>query len=139
EPHRLVVDFHGIQNAISFKEKQIGTAGVERVRTSFFSDKKRKATRIVFDLSKDVPYRVIEDGGGIVRIVFGDTVRAPLNQTAGPVMVPEPVSYPVSSPNSPALKLASLLPTPETLAPSQSGLPEPPAVPRAAEPASVPA
>src|SRR5436190_15619680 len=45
-PHRLVVDFHGIHNTISFKEKRIGAAGVERVRTSFFSDPSRKATRI---------------------------------------------------------------------------------------------
>src|SRR2546428_12520305 len=43
-PHRLVVDFHGIQNTISFKEKQIDAGGVERVRTSLFSDKNRKAT-----------------------------------------------------------------------------------------------
>src|SRR5438552_13248670 len=86
EPHRLVVDFHGIQNTISFKEKQIGAAGVERVRTSFFSDKTRKATRIVFDLSKDAPYRFIDDGGGIVRIMFGDTARAPENLTASLVM-----------------------------------------------------
>src|SRR5438552_2119972 len=90
EPHRLVVDFLGIQNTISFKEKKIDAAGVERVRTSLFSDKKRHATRIVFDLTRDVPYRVIEDGGGVVRIVFGETVRAPLNLTAGPVMIPEP-------------------------------------------------
>src|SRR5437868_36765 len=48
EPRRLVVDFHGIQNTISFKEKRIDAAGVERVRTSLFSDKNREATRIVF-------------------------------------------------------------------------------------------
>src|SRR6266480_2403209 len=41
-PHRLVVDFHGIQNTIGFKEKQIDAGGVERVRTSLFSDKNRK-------------------------------------------------------------------------------------------------
>src|SRR5437879_13398377 len=39
-PHRLVVDFHGVQNTISFKEKKIDTAGLERIRTSFFSDKR---------------------------------------------------------------------------------------------------
>jgi type IV pilus assembly protein PilQ len=117
-PHRLVIDFHGIQNAIHFKEKTIGTAGVERVRTSLFSDKTRKATRIVFDLSKDVPYRVIDDGAGIVRIVFGETARAPQNQTAGPAIVPEAKS--VSGAASPALKLASLLPTAETVAAAQS-------------------
>ena len=52
-PHRLVVDFHGIQNTISFKEKKIEAAGLASVRTSFFSDKTRKATRIVFDLAQD--------------------------------------------------------------------------------------
>src|SRR5262249_57084133 len=87
----------------------------ERVRTSYFSSRSRRATRIVFDLSKDVPYRVIEDGGGIIRIVFGDTARAPQNQTAGPVMVPEPRAHSVSNPTSPALKLASVLVVPEPL------------------------
>ncbi|HLH30244.1 MAG TPA: AMIN domain-containing protein, partial [Terriglobia bacterium] len=61
-PHRLVIDFRGIQNSIKFKEKQIDAAGVQRVRTSLFSDKTRKATRIVFDLKTDVRYRVIDDG-----------------------------------------------------------------------------
>src|SRR5262252_3845460 len=81
EPHRLVVDFHGIKNTISFKEKRIATAGVERVRTSYFSDTNRTVTRIVFDFSRDVPYRVINDGDGTIRIVFGNTARAPENQT----------------------------------------------------------
>jgi type IV pilus assembly protein PilQ len=116
-PHRLVIDFHGVQNAIRFREKQIGAAGVERVRTSLFSDKTRTATRIVFDLKKDAPYRVIDDGGGMVRIVFGSTARAPQNQTAGLVMVPEPASYPIAVTVSPALKLASVLTVPEPVSP----------------------
>ena len=87
DPRRLVVDFHGIQNAVTFKEKRIDSEGVERVRASFFSDQTRSATRIVFDLAKDVRYRIIDDGGGIVRVVFGETARAPRNQTAGPVIV----------------------------------------------------
>ena len=102
-PHRLVVDFRGIHNTISFREKKIGAAGVERVRTSFFSDKTRTATRIVFDLYKDVPYRVIDDGHGIVRIVFGDTARAPENQTAGPAIVAEPRTESVPGSASPSL------------------------------------
>src|SRR5215471_20404990 len=119
QPHRLVVDFHGIQNTIRFKERHIGAAGVERVRTSFYSDGARQATRIVFDLSKDVPFRVIDEAGA-VRIVFGSTARAPQNQTAGPVVVPEPASFSVSASASPALKLASLLPEPEPTVPVQS-------------------
>jgi type IV pilus assembly protein PilQ len=105
EPHRLVVDFHGMHNTISFKEKQINAAGVERVRTSLFSDRNRKATRIVFDLKRDVPYRVIEDGEGVVRIVFGRTAKAPANQTAGPAIVP--VS--LVRPRIPALPVESAL------------------------------
>jgi type IV pilus assembly protein PilQ len=98
-----------------------------------FSDKNRKATRIVFDLSRDVPFRVIEDGDGVVRILFGDTVRAPQNQTAGPVIAPAFPTSSIALPASPEFKLAALLPT-EPLA-----LPEPlpPAVPVAFPQANV--
>jgi len=122
-PHRLVVDFIGVRNTISFKEKEIGAAGVARVRASYFSNSKRKATRIVFDLSKTVPFRVIEDGGGIFRIVFGETARAPQNLTAGPVVTTEPVTYAAAGPASPGSKLASLLPSIRTV-PAQ-GQPKP--------------
>ena len=87
-PRRLVVDFHGIQNTISFKEKKIDAAGVRRVRTSFFSDETRKATRIVFDLAANADYRFINDGGGNLRILFGQEAQAPLNQVAGPPVAP---------------------------------------------------
>jgi type IV pilus assembly protein PilQ len=133
-PHRLVVDFHGIQNTIGFKEKLIESAGVERIRTSFFSDDKRKATRIVFDLSDGVPYRVLEDGGGVVRLVFGNSVRAPLNQTAGPVFVPEPVAASMASPNLPPVRLTAEMLKPEALLP----LPQAPPVVVAVSPAPVP-
>src|SRR5215470_1938293 len=88
QPHRLVVDFHGIQNTISFKEKKIDAAGLQRVRTSFFSDKNRQATRIVFDLAQDAVYRLVDDGSGNVRIMFGPQAHAPLNQVAGPPVAP---------------------------------------------------
>ncbi|MBI2149094.1 MAG: type IV pilus secretin PilQ [Acidobacteria bacterium] len=118
-PHRLVVDFHGIQNGIGFKEKQVDNAVVARVRTSFFSDKRRKATRIVFDLADNAPYRVLEDGGGIVRVVFGATVRAPQNQMAGPALVPEPspASYSLPGLSLPAVRLSTVLLAPEATLP----------------------
>jgi type IV pilus assembly protein PilQ len=71
-PRRLVVDFHGLKNTIGFAEKNVRVAGVERIRTSYFSTPDRAATRIVFDLDKGVNYRVIDEGSGIVRVVFGD-------------------------------------------------------------------
>ena len=105
-----MVDFHGIQNGIGFKEKPIEAAGVERVRTSYFSDKSRNATRIVFDILEQVSYQVVDDGNG-VRVVFAGPVsekpaspalpnrllepvispleRAPVTLTAGPPMVVE--------------------------------------------------
>ncbi len=96
-PHRLVVDFHGIHNNIGFREKRIASSGVERVRTSYFESKKRNATRIVFDLAENAPYRVLDDGEGVVRVMFGDTARAPLNLSAGPPVVPEPVTPSVTT------------------------------------------
>src|SRR6266571_492741 len=117
QPHRLVVDFRGIQNTISFKEKKLDAAGVERVRTSLFSDQNREATRIVFDLTEGAPFRFIGDGGGITRIVFGETARAPQNQTAGPVLVPKPSAFSISTSGSPPTKLASVLWLPEPIAP----------------------
>src|SRR5439155_10045503 len=88
KPHRHVVEFHGIQNTNSFKEKKIDAAGVRRVRASFFSDETRKATRIVFDLAANADYRFINDGGGNLRILFGQEAHAPLNQVAGPPVAP---------------------------------------------------
>lgn len=102
-PHRLVVDFHGIQNNIGFREKPIASAGVERIRTSFFDSKNRKATRIVFDLAEKASYRVLDDGGGVVRVIFGDTARAPLNLTAGPPVIAEPAESSVT--NFPIVRL----------------------------------
>ena len=69
-PHRLVVDFHGLRNGIAFAQKNIAAAGVTRVRTSYFTAPDRSATRIVFDMDNTVNYRVIDDGEGVVRVVF---------------------------------------------------------------------
>src|SRR5262245_47660782 len=112
QPRRLVLDFIGIQNTIKFREKKIDAAGVERVRTSLFSDKNRTATRIVFDLSKNVSYRVIDDGGGIVRVVFGDAPPAPQNQIAGPVAS--------ALPAKPAALASSAAAAPAPVSPTES-------------------
>src|SRR5688572_16763146 len=50
-PRRLVVDFHGLKNGVGFTQKNVQIAGLERIRTSYFSTEERKATRIVFDLA----------------------------------------------------------------------------------------
>jgi type IV pilus assembly protein PilQ len=103
-PHRLVLDFHGIQNDVGFREKQIANGGVRRIRTALFESKERKATRIVFDLNDDALYRVLDDGAGTIRVVFGQTARAPLNLTAGPPVVPTPILASIGS-SRPSVKL----------------------------------
>src|SRR5215831_423923 len=70
-PRRLVVDFHDLQNGVAFKEKQVSAAGVERVRTGVFQDKDRNVTRIVFELTSDAQYQVVDDKSEMVRVVFG--------------------------------------------------------------------
>jgi type IV pilus assembly protein PilQ len=99
KPRRLVVDFHGIQNGIGFKEKSIEAAGVERVRTSYFSDKNRNATRIVFDILENVSYQVVNDGEGIVRVVFDGAAPQKLEKPAPPSpSLPHRLLEPVISP-----------------------------------------
>jgi type IV pilus assembly protein PilQ len=124
-PRRLVVDFHDLQNEVSFKEKQVSAAGVERVRTGLFQDKDRNVTRIVFELTSDAQYQIVDDKSEMVRVVFGHPTaivspagpvhaeptarvapaaavveaQAPANLVAGPVTVPEvkPTQKPVAT------------------------------------------
>ena len=69
-PHRLVVDFHGTQNKVGFQRKLVESAVVRRIRASAYKDRKRKATRIVFDLTGNASYEVRDNGEGIVSVVF---------------------------------------------------------------------
>ncbi len=127
-PRRLVIDFHGIQSEVGFKEKLINNLGVERVRASLFSDRRRQATRIVFDLMAGVPYRVLDDPDGVVRIVFGETVSAPLNQTAGlpeTVKFAEPLSFPKVDLGSPMFRSDWVPVAPEPPQPALSPATEP--------------
>ena len=75
-PRRLVVDFHDLQNAVSSKEKEVASGGVERVRAGLFQDKDRSVTRIVFDLTSDAQYQVVDDKTETVRVVFGHSAAA---------------------------------------------------------------
>ena len=71
---RLVVDFHKALNRLGFLERYVGSAGVEQVRAASFSDPGRDATRVVFDLEREVPYEVVDEGGGVTRVRFGNLV-----------------------------------------------------------------
>ena len=123
-PHRLVVDFHGLKNGIAFTQRNVAASGVTRVRTSYFTSPDRSATRIVFDLDKSVNYRVIDEGAGVVRVVFENvnaepiSIQAPINLVVGPAQLPKEEP----SPLLPRVRLESLTPTIKV-----AGLQEPPA------------
>jgi len=136
-PHRLVVDFHGLKNNIAFTQKNIESAGVTRVRTSYFTAPDRTATRIVFDLDKTVDYRVIDDGAGVVRVVFdrpeAGTIQVPSNLIAGPPVLPKPEEAPVV----PKIRLESQAPEVQVAGLPQAGVflsPPPVAAPATARP-----
>src|SRR5262249_13531760 len=119
---RLVVDFHGLHNDIGFREKTIDVAGVQRVRTSYFTNKTRQATRVVFDLANDVPYKVGMDSEGLVRVFFGTERPASETQASVPAARktgPEPV---VTKPATGEVSLVSEAPetaTPVIVAPEK--------------------
>ena len=144
-PHRLVLDFHGLKNGITFSQKKVRAAGVERVRASYFTSPERTATRIVFDLENDVNYRVIDGGSGIVRVMFGspgtslpgdNPVQTPSNLIAAQPKVrleslspaaqaPAVVAAPVVIPQAPAAAPAPPAQAPTQLSPRISIAPSP--------------
>jgi len=105
-PRRLVIDFYDLQNRVAFKEKQVSSAGVERVRTAFFQDKDRNGTRIVFELTSDAQYKVVDDKSEMVRVVFGHPAATvpPTNPQHGePAARPAPAASLVQKQSSATL------------------------------------
>jgi type IV pilus assembly protein PilQ len=141
-PHRLVVDFHGLKNGIAFSQKNVAAAGVTRVRTSYFTAPDRTATRIVFDLDKTVNYRVIDDGAGVVRVVFDGPgyddapSQVPSNLIAGPPVLSKTEE---TTSSLPRVRLESLSQEVQQVAAQQGGVflsPPPVAAPAAIQPAA---
>ena len=115
KPRRLVVDFHGLKNGVGFTQKKVDTAGVEKIRTSYFSTPDRTATRIVFDLVAGVNYQVVDDGAGVVRVLFGDSKpQAPAadhvssNLVAGPAVVVKEEEAPAVAARASLASLSSI-------------------------------
>ena len=82
-PDRLVVDFPDVTARATVRQIEIGQDPVRKVRLGQFSAASPKVARLVLDLSKKAPYRII-DGVDGVRIVFGDGRRRRRRARAGP-------------------------------------------------------
>jgi type IV pilus assembly protein PilQ len=106
KPHRLVVDFPGIQNGLHFKQKQVAASGVERIRTSLFTNGERQATRIVFDLAENTHYLVTSEGAR-VHVLFGAGAEKSPAQDLAPTPAPIP-SPATAKPAEPAVTEAAI-------------------------------
>jgi type IV pilus assembly protein PilQ len=70
-PDRLVVDFKDVISRAPVKALDVTQGPVLKVRVAQFSAASPKVARLVLDLSKRAPYRVVEGRDG-VKIVFGE-------------------------------------------------------------------
>jgi type IV pilus secretin PilQ/predicted competence protein len=136
-PDRVVVDFANVQARAGMRSMDVGEDPVRKVRLGQFSAASPKVARLVVDLTKPTPYRIIDGKDGI-RLVFGDATAqaAPARAPLAALRSPEPVAA-AAAPVTPA-PAAMPAPRPDALSPlALPALPEPqaPAAP-AEEPAT---
>lgn len=91
-PPRFVLDLEGVRNASKFRNRDVGAAGVTRVRVSQFRTEPTAVTRVVFDLEEATLPVLRQSGAGVVVsfLPSPDAPGAPV-QVASVVPVPAPV------------------------------------------------
>lgn len=99
KPDRLVVDLKGIRNFVRWKKLHLPSSEVTSVRVSQFQDAPA-VTRVVFDLEHAVPYKVIEENGGL-RVAFGPDSAQAVAQNAPPMAVAKTASTEMIWPDVP--------------------------------------
>jgi type IV pilus assembly protein PilQ len=129
-PDRLVLDFAGVTARANVRTIDVGEDPVRRVRLGQFSAESPKVARLVLDLSRTAPYRII-DGADGVRIVFGEggepapaAAHVPLAALRAPEPAPEPAA--VASALPAAVEPLALPPLPEPQAPAAPAEPAAP-------------
>ena len=123
-PHRLLLSIFTASKIISLSRRRtLNLLGLPAFGQVIRMAPDRTATRIVFDLDKTVDYRVIDDGAGVVRVVFdgpeADTIQVPSNLIAGPPVFPKPEE---AAPVVPKIRLESLAPEVQVAALPQAGV-----------------
>jgi type IV pilus secretin PilQ/predicted competence protein len=135
-PDRVVVDFTDVTARASLHSMDVGEDPVRKVRVGQFSAASPKIARLVLDLTKPAPYRIIDGNDGI-RIVFGDAgepqAQAPGRAPLAALRTPEPEAAVTEAAATPVTMPA---PRTDALSPlTLPALPEPQAAPPAEEPA----
>ena len=143
-PPRFVLDLTGVTNASRFRARDVGSAGVTRVRVSQFRTEPTAVTRVVFDLVEEA-LPVLRQSGSGVSVSFPGTTESravPVQAASAPQApaAPLPVSgsYETHESNDlvePVVQVAAAAPA--TVEPVRP--PEAPPAPASPEPDRKPA
>jgi type IV pilus secretin PilQ/predicted competence protein len=129
-PDRLVVDLRDVSSGPG-KVMEVGSEPVRRMRLAQFSAGSPKVARLVLELSRRAPYRLVEATDGL-KIVFGDG-PAPHTAPLAAMRVSEPeasVPVMVASASTSAAPMPAALSVPANLnAPPTLAVPVPMAAP----------
>jgi type IV pilus assembly protein PilQ len=94
-PPRFVLDLTGVTNASRFRARDVGEAGVHRVRVSQFRTEPTAVTRVVFDLTEETLPVLRQSGAGVLVSFSGAaeaSPAAPVAVAAAPAPIPAPAA-----------------------------------------------
>jgi|GEM_PF-968861 len=86
-PDRLIVDFHKTINKSYPRSVSLNLNNVKRIRTAQFQTNPVNITRVVFDVTQPINYRIMRDGVNL-KVAFGDTAYLDAEQAS--IQKPEP-------------------------------------------------
>jgi type IV pilus secretin PilQ/predicted competence protein len=126
-PDRLVIDFKDVDLVMGAKRNvvEVKSDAVRRVRMNPRFSEQPKVARIVLDLSRRMPYRVVDTADGL-KVLFGEGGETPspaplaaLRADADPIPAPaapseDPLASPVRLDSPPMLPVPVAAPDPQT-------------------------
>ncbi|MEJ2719743.1 MAG: AMIN domain-containing protein [bacterium] len=125
DPPRLVLDFVGATHELSTSEFEGDGDFVRKVRTSQFSDEPDLVTRIVFDLTKDADYKVVDQGELVTVRFFNKTsTEEPKNRRVMESSAAAGFADPLPLDAAPKPQTAPAAPVMFTEAPQESTAPD---------------
>jgi type IV pilus secretin PilQ/predicted competence protein len=107
-PDRLVLDIKDVLTGSTAKAVDVQQAPVQRLRVSQFSASAPRVVRVVVDLNRRVPYRIVEARDGL-RIVFGEGQAATAAPLAALRLAEPPASSTSAAPASGAAETSALV------------------------------
>ncbi len=87
-PQRVIVDLKGITNQVADESLPVATQGLERVRVAQYALTPEPITRVVFDLSSELPYALVSSETGLT-VEFGESEAVASEEVAPEAEVAE--------------------------------------------------